>query len=66
MTTPSELRDKLIEEYNEAIVELHQLRGAIRACDFLIESEDEEDEDDDEEDYEASHYIETQSRWCRN
>jgi hypothetical protein len=55
MTTPSELRDKLIEDFNDLVSELQHLRGAIRACDILIG--DDEEEDDEEEDYEASHYT---------
>lgn len=40
--TPSEYKDQLIEQYNQTVVTLQQLQGAITACDALLADEDQD------------------------
>ena len=39
--TPSELKETLIKQYNEAVVNVQRLEGAIAACTELISSVEE-------------------------
>lgn len=41
MTSPATLKDNLIEQYNQTIVQLQKLEGAIAACNELITAEEE-------------------------
>lgn len=36
--TPTELKERLIKQYNEAVVTVQRLEGAITACSELIQS----------------------------
>jgi len=50
MTTPTELKESLIAQYNELVVQLQRIEGAIAACDQLTpQPEEETDEEEDEE-----------------
>ena len=39
MTSPAELKEKLIEQYNQLIVQLQKTEGAIAACNELTSEE---------------------------
>lgn len=47
--TPTELKETLIKQYNEAIVTIQRLEGALSACTELINSETTEDTSDSQE-----------------
>ena len=38
--TTSEYKEQLIQKYNETVITLQQLQGAITACDELLKSEE--------------------------
>ena len=42
--TPTELKEKLVKQYNEGVVQIQQLQGAIAACDELLKTTQEEEE----------------------
>ena len=42
MTSPATLKDNLIEQYNQTIVQLQKLEGAIAACNELLSATEEE------------------------
>ena len=44
--TTTELKEKLIKQYNEMITNLQRLEGAIAACDELLKPEEEPTTDD--------------------
>ena len=46
--TTTEYRAKLVEQFNQTVTTLEQLRGAIAACDELINTEDDNLIPDDE------------------
>jgi hypothetical protein len=37
--TPTQLKENLIEQLNQAVVQVQQLQGAIAACDELLKEE---------------------------
>jgi|TARA_R100000030_G_scaffold18984_1_gene13212 hypothetical protein len=39
--TTSEYKEQLIQKYNETVVALQQIQGAIAACDELLKSQEE-------------------------
>ena len=45
--TPTELKQNLIEQYNQAVAQMQQLQGAIAACDELLKEEPTEEPTDD-------------------
>ena len=45
--TPAELKQNLLKQYEQAVVQVQQLQGAIAACDELLKKEDEETATDD-------------------
>jgi hypothetical protein len=47
MTTPSELKENLVKQYNELVVTIQQLQGAIQACDALMEEQETSEEDEE-------------------
>ena len=51
--TTQEYKEKLVEQYNQAVVTMQQLQGAIAACNELLNSEDEELVPPDEEETDA-------------
>ena len=42
--TTTEYRDQLIQQYNEAVTNLQQLKGAILACEQILQSQETEEE----------------------
>ena len=40
MTSPAELKDSLVEQYNQLIVQLQKTEGAIAACNELLNAEE--------------------------
>ena len=47
--TPTELKEKLVKQYNEAAGQLQSIQGAIAACDALIEAQENPTEETTEE-----------------
>lgn len=45
--TPAELKENLVKQYNEMVVNLKRLEGAIAACDELLKPTEEEETTDD-------------------
>ncbi len=45
--TTAELKENLIKQYNETMVNLQRLEGAIAACDQLLKEEPTEETTDD-------------------
>ena len=43
--TPTELKQNLIEQYNQAVAQMQQLQGAIAACDELLKKDEEPTDD---------------------
>lgn len=39
--TPSELKETLLKQYNDAVMNVQRLEGAIAACTELVDSEEE-------------------------
>lgn len=46
--TTTEYKDNLIKQYNELVVSLQRLEGAIAACNTLLEKETDEEETTEE------------------
>ena len=44
--TSTELKEKLVKQYNEMVTNLQRLEGAIAACDELLKPEEEPTTDD--------------------
>ena len=40
--TTQEYKKKLVAQYNQTVITMHQLQGAIAACDELLTTEDDE------------------------
>ena len=51
--TTEDYKEKLVEQYNQTVVTLQQLQGAIAACNELLNSEDEELVPDDNNETDA-------------
>lgn len=49
MTTPTELKTSLVAQYNDLIVQLQRIEGAIAACDQLSPEPEVEAEEPEEE-----------------
>ena len=47
--TPTELKESLIKQYNDTVVTIQKLEGAIYACEQLIQKETEEEETTDDD-----------------
>ena len=45
--TTTELKETLVKQYNETVVNLQRLEGAIAACDELLKPTEEETTEDD-------------------
>ena len=45
--SPAELKENLVAQYNQAVVQLQQLQGAIAACDELLKEETTEETTED-------------------
>ena len=45
--TTIELKEQLVKQYNETVVNLQRLEGAIAACDELLKPTEEETTEDD-------------------
>ena len=41
--TPNEFKEQLLQQREEAVLNLHRIEGAIAACNQLIEDTDEEE-----------------------
>jgi hypothetical protein len=48
--TTTEYKEQLIQKYNETVVTLQQIQGAIAACDELIKSQEEPTEEEPTDD----------------
>ena len=48
--TPAELKENLVQQYNQAVVQVQQLQGAIAACDELLKKEEDLTEEDESTD----------------
>lgn len=48
MTTPLELKDSLIRQYNDLSVQLQRIEGAIAACETLCSESDKETDEEEE------------------
>jgi hypothetical protein len=46
--TTSEYKEQLIQRYNETVVALQQIQGAIAACDELLKSQEEPTTEEEE------------------
>jgi len=46
--TTTEYKEQLVKKYNEAVVNLQRLEGAIAACNALLEAQDEDTETTEE------------------
>jgi len=45
--TPAEYKEKLVNEYNQTVVNLQRLEGAIAACNAMLVTEDEPTTEDE-------------------
>lgn len=48
MTTPIELKENLIKQYNDLIGQIQRIEGAIAACDQLAPADDTSVEEEEE------------------